>query len=110
MIQDEDFEKAISISNEGLKVDELSQIIRANLGEIFYKIGDIKKACFYFDELIDECVNFSEPYYFMGIISKEKEDFYKAKEFLNKALKYDESILSNLSKNDIENALISINH
>lgn len=109
-IQDEDFEKAISISNEGLKVDELSQIIRANLGEIFYKIGDIKKACFYFDELIDECVNFSEPYYFMGIISKEKEDFYKAKEFLNKALKYDESILSNLSKNDIENALISINH
>ncbi len=34
--------KAISISNEGLKVDELSQIIRANLGEIFYKIGDIK--------------------------------------------------------------------
>ncbi|MDV5106694.1 hypothetical protein R2R32_11870 [Clostridium perfringens] len=46
----------------------------------------------------------------MGIISKEKEDFYKAKEFLNKALKYDESILSNLSKNDIENALISINH
>ena len=93
LIQDEDFEKAISISNEGLKVDELSQIIRAN-----------------FDELIDECVNFSEPYYFMGIISKEKEDFYKAKEFLNKALKYDESILSNLSKNDIENALISINH
>ena len=110
LIQDEDFEKAISISNEGLKVDELSQIIRANLGEIFYKIGDIKKACFYFDELIDECVNFSEPYYFMGIISKEKEDFYKAKEFLNKALKYDESILSNLSKNDIENALISINY
>ena len=110
LIQDEDFEKAISISNEGLKVDELSQIIRANLGEIFYKIGDIKKACFYFDELIDECVNFSEPYYFMGIISKEKEYFYKAKEFLNKALKYDESILSNLSKNDIENALISINH
>ena len=110
LIQDEDFEKAISISNEGLKVDELSQIIRANLGEVFYKIGDIEKACFYFDELIDECVNFSEPYYFMGIISKEKEDFYKAKELLNKALKYDESILSNLSKNDIENALISINH
>ncbi|EOU1840151.1 hypothetical protein IZT14_000334 [Clostridium perfringens] len=110
LIQDENFEKAISISNEGLKVDELSQIIRANLGEIFYKIGDIKKACFYFDELIDEFVNFSEPYYFMGIISKEKEDFYKAKELLNKALKYDESILSNLSKNDIENALISINH
>lgn len=110
LIQDENFEKAISISNEGLKVDELSQIIRANLGEVFYKIGDIEKACFYFDELIDECVNFSEPYYFMGIISKEKEDFYKAKELLNKALKYDESILSNLSKNDIENALISINH
>ncbi|MDK0617872.1 tetratricopeptide repeat protein [Clostridium perfringens] len=110
LIQHEDFEKAISISNEGLKVDELSQIIRANLGEIFYKIGNTEKACFYFDELIDECVNFSEPYYFMGIISKEKEDFFKAKEFLNKALKYDESILSNLSKNDIENALISINH
>ena len=110
LIQYENFEKAISISNEGLKVDELSQIIRANLGEVFYKIGDIEKACFYFDELIDECVNFSEPYYFMGIISKEKEDFYKAKELLNKALKYDESILSNLSKNDIENALISINH
>ncbi|WCM70789.1 hypothetical protein LZD60_04610 [Clostridium perfringens] len=46
LIQDEDFEKAISISNEGLKVDELSQIIRANLGEIFYKIGDIKKLAF----------------------------------------------------------------
>lgn len=109
LIQDEDFEKAISISNEGLKIDELSQIIRANLGEIFYKIGDTKKACLYFNELIDECVNFSEPYYFMGIISKEKEDFYKAKEFFNKALKHEESILSNLSKNDIENALISIN-
>lgn len=110
LIQDENFEKAISISNEGLKIDDLSQIIRANLGEIFYKIGDIEKACFYFNELIDECANFSEPYYFMGIISKEKDDSYKAKELLNKALKYDESILSNLSKNDIENALISINH
>ncbi len=48
LIQDEDFEKAISISNEGLKVDELSQIIRANLGEIFYKIGDIKKSLLLF--------------------------------------------------------------
>ncbi len=47
LIQDEDFE-AISISNEGLKVDELSQIIRANLGEIFYKIGDIKKSLLLF--------------------------------------------------------------
>lgn len=110
LIQNEDFEKAIEISKEGLKVDDLSQIIRANLGEIFYKIGDIEKACFYFDELIDECANFSEPYYFMGIISKEKDDSYKAKELLKKALKYEESILSNLSKNDIENALISINH
>ena len=35
LIQDEDFEKAISISNEGLKVDELSQIIRANLERDF---------------------------------------------------------------------------
>ncbi|MGG5462608.1 tetratricopeptide repeat protein [Clostridium sp. B9] len=110
LIQDEDFEKAISISKEGLKIDDLSQIIRANLGEIFYRIGDIEQACFYFNELIDECANFAEPYYFMGIISKEKDDSYKAKELLNKALKYDESILSNLSKNDIENALISINH
>ncbi len=109
LIKNEDFEKAIAISTEGLKIDDLSQILRANLGEVFYRIGDIEKACFYFNDLIDECTNFSEPYYFMGLISKEKEDFYKAKENLNKALKYNESILSNLSKNDIENALITIN-
>lgn len=109
LIQNEDFEKAIRISNEGLQIDDLSQILRANLGEIFYKIGDTEKSCFYFNDLIDECANFSEPYYFMGLISKEKEDFYKAKKNLNRALKYDESILSNLSKNDIENALLTIN-
>lgn len=101
--------KALNISIEGYKYDSSNAIIRANIGEIYYKLGDTLNCILFFQELINEEVTFSEPYYYMGILEKETGNISRAKNLLELALQCKESILSNLSKNIIEKAFSELN-
>lgn len=109
LLTEGNFKKALEISIEGYKYDRSNTIIRANIGEIYYKLGDIPRCVPLFQKLIDEEVTFSEPYYYMGVLEKKTGNINRAKNLLKLALQCKESILSNLSKNTIEKAFSELN-
>ena len=63
-----------------------------------------------FTPLIDEYVNFSEPYYYSGLILAKEGNKEAATELLNKAFSLEESFLSNLNKETIKQKLEEISN
>ncbi|WP_164880614.1 tetratricopeptide repeat protein [Clostridium manihotivorum] len=100
-----DLDVALKFNEDALSKYEDSSIIRANLGEIYYKLGDYEKSKELLIKLINEHVNFAEPYYFSALILAEEDKKEASIELLRRASKLEESFLSNLNKDIIDNKL-----
>ncbi|SHE85217.1 tetratricopeptide repeat protein [Clostridium fallax] len=107
LIANKDYLKALDINNKALEY-EPSPVILANLGEIYYKLDKKDKSFEIFKSLIDENVNFSEPFFYCGLILKEKGNLSEAKAMFEKALSFPESFLSTLNLETIKKELSSL--
>ncbi|GFZ31662.1 hypothetical protein CSC2_21880 [Clostridium zeae] len=108
LINKGDLNKALEFNETALITYGSSSIIKANLGEIYYSLDNFEKAKELFTPLIDDYVNFSEPYYYSGLILAKEGNKEAATELLNRALSLEESFLSNLNKETIKQKLEEI--
>lgn len=98
-------EEALELIKEALKYDESNNILRSNFGEVNFKLGNFDIAEETFSTLINENILFIEPYYFYGLILKEKGENEKAIELLKQALDTNDSLLTTVSKADAKRIL-----
>lgn len=97
--------ESLSLIKEGLDYDENNTILKSNFAEANYKLGNISASEEYFSNLLEENVEFIEPYYFSSLILKEKGEIQKAIELLERGLEKNDSLLTTVSKDDAKKLL-----
>jgi len=100
-----DLDKALSFNKEALEYNESSTIIKDNLAQTYYHRNELEKAEDIYSKLIPENPTFAEPYYYYGLILKEKGSIDKALEMLKTAASFKESFLTDLTKEEIQNQI-----
>ncbi|SHJ97936.1 Tetratricopeptide repeat-containing protein [Clostridium cavendishii DSM 21758] len=103
-----DLQKALEFNTEALNFSDENVIISANLGEIYYKLGEKEKAEEILLPLAEQNLTFAEPYYYLALILNEKGEKENAIDLLNTALNLPESILTNLTTDQISETLENI--
>lgn len=103
------YNKALSFNLKALEFNDTSKQIRDNLAGSYYYLGYHKKAAKLYKELIEENVNFPEPYYYYALILNEREKYKSALKYLNMALEKKESHLSQLKHSDVQYMIEQIN-
>ena len=100
-----DLEKALSFNREALEYNENSSIIKDNLAQTYYHRNELHKAEEIYSKLIPESPTFAEPYYYYGLILKEKGEEDEALKMLKTAASFKESFLTDLTKEEIQNQI-----
>ena len=100
-----DYEKALDLNLEANEYDSTSSIILDNLAQSYYNLGKIKEAEEIYMDITKNNLTFADPYYYYGLILKEKGELEEAKDLFLKALSCPESFLTALDKSTIENEL-----
>ena len=78
--------------------------MKSNNGEIKFKEGNYDEASKIFYNLINEDIKFVEPFYYLGLIETKNNNFDKAKELLEKAQNLNQSLITLVKFEDIEQA------
>lgn len=102
------FDEANEYINEAMEFNSDNNIIKSNYAEICYKLEKFDEARKYFEPLIDANVSFIEPYYYTALIENKNGNFEKAIDLLRKAQGLNDSLVSLISQNDIEQAINSV--
>lgn len=102
------FDEANEYINEAMEFNSDNNIIKSNYAEICYKLEKFDEASKYFEPLIDANVSFIEPYYYTALIENKNGNFEKAIDLLRKAQGLNDSLVSLISQNDIEQAINSV--
>ncbi|MEW8956829.1 tetratricopeptide repeat protein [Clostridium sp.] len=100
-----DYERALDLNLEAKEYDSSSSIILDNLAQSYYNLGKIKEAEEIYEDITKINLTFADPYYYYGLILKEKGDLDEAKDMFLKALSCPESFLTGLNKSTIEKEL-----
>ncbi|MGL6175322.1 MAG: tetratricopeptide repeat protein, partial [Cellulosilyticaceae bacterium] len=103
------YQKALNFNLKALEFNDTSQIVRDNLAGSYYYLGYHKKAAKIYKSLIEENVNFPEPYYYYALILNEREKYKSALKYLGMALEKKESKLSELTHQEIQYMIDEIN-
>lgn len=98
-------EKALSFNLEAMDYNNDNDMIKDNLAQSYYAVGDYDKAEEIYVDLTNKNLTFPEPFYYYGLILKHKDNLAKAEEMFKKALTLKESFLSELKKEKIEEEL-----
>lgn len=102
------FDEANEYITEAMEFNSDNNIIKSNYAEICYKLKKFDEAKKYFEPLIDLNVRFIEPYYYTALIENKNGNFEKSIDLLRKAQGLNESLVSLISENDVEQALNSV--
>ena len=108
LIIDRNYDEALTYTQKGLKYNKDSNVLLSNEAEIYYKLGNYKKAEELFAPLIEDNVKFAEPYYYTGLLCKERGEKEKAMDLLEKVLDCNDSLLTTVSKEDAQNILSAL--
>lgn len=108
LIQKGDLENAFNINLEGTKIPNSTKVITTNLGETYFRQGEIDKAADIFTSQIKEKVKFVEPHYYMGVIQHMRGEDETALRTLESALYCPKSLLTSISAEDIKNRIFEI--
>ena len=82
-----------------------STVLLSNEAEVYYKLGNFQKSEELFKPLIDKKVKFAEPYYYTGLLAKERGEREKAIDLLEKVIDCNDSLLTTVSKEDAQEIL-----
>jgi tetratricopeptide (TPR) repeat protein len=88
-----------------LEYDEDDPVILDNLGQIYYRMGQVDKAKDFFERAEEEKDDQAVTLYYLGLIYSLEGDKERAREKLNKALTCNITPLSAITLEDIEEAL-----
>lgn len=97
----EDYEKAIDITKEALEEDPEHAPALDNMGQIYFRQGDLEKAEEYFLKALNH-KDMVDSKYYLGLIYEEKGDREKAVEYFSKAFESKISRFSTVNKDDLE--------
>ncbi len=108
LVCNEEYDKAIELCNKAHKLYPNSLVIRDNLATAYFYTYEDKKARKLYKELIDQYVNFPEPYYYYGRIAYDDEKYKLALKYLNIALEKPASYLSHLQSEFIQELIYEV--
>lgn len=100
-----DLDKALQFNLEAYDYNNKNAVILDNLGQTYYLKGEYDKACEVYDELMKSNPTFPEAYYNYGLVLLEKGETIQALEMMEKALTYDFSFLSTVTRQEIESKI-----
>ena len=102
-------DEALILLDQASDFDNNSNIIKSNLAEANFKTNNYKISEEIFEELINTNIQFIEPYYFYSKILISKGEIEKALLLLEKALNTNDSLLTTVTKDDVQELLNSVN-
>lgn len=99
------YERALAINLEAYDYNSSSNVISDNLGETYYHLGDYAKSAEIYESLVEKEPKFPEAYYHYALTLIKQDNKEKALKNYKKALEFPESYLSNITHEDIKNAI-----
>ena len=102
------FDEAKELIEEGLEYNDISKVLKSNLAECTYLSGDEDTASELFKVLVEEKVNFMEPYYYTGICLHKNKNYPEAIDMFNEALNKNDSLVSLVTRAQVEKALEAV--
>ena len=105
LIMNKNYDEALEYIKKGLDYNKDSNVLLSNEAEVYYKLGNFQKSEELFKPLIESKVNFAEPYYYTGLLAKERGEREKAIELLEKVVDCNDSLLTTVSKEEAQEIL-----
>jgi len=110
LILNNELEKALEVNLEGYDYDSTNDVICDNLVQNYYMLGNYEESIKYAEEIMEREPASPVPYYnyaktLIAVGNKEK-----AGELLKKALQYSFSNLAGITKEDVEQLLLSLDN
>lgn len=105
LIMNKNYDEALEYIKKGLDYNKDSNVLLSNEAEVYYKLGNFQKSEELFKPLIESKVNFAEPYYYTGLLAKERGEREKAIELLEKVIDCNDSLLTTVSKEETQEIL-----
>lgn len=105
LIMNKNYDEALEYIKKGLDYNKDSNVLLSNEAEVYYKLGNFQKSEKLFKPLIESKVNFAEPYYYTGLLAKERGEREKAIELLEKVIDCNDSLLTTVSKEETQEIL-----
>ena len=105
LIQKGDLDKALEFNLKASDYNSSNTIIMDNLGQTYYLKGNYDRAVEIYENLMESNPSFPDAYYNYALVLKAKDEFEKALETAKKALTYELSFLSTITKSQIDNLI-----
>ena len=105
LIMNKNYDEALEYIKKGLDYNKDSNVLLSNEAEVYYKLGNFQKSEELFKPLIESKVNFAEPYYYTGLLAKDRGEREKAIELLEKVIDCNDSLLTTVSKEETQEIL-----
>ena len=105
LIMNKNYDEALEYIKKGLDYNKDSNVLLSNEAEVYYKLGNFQKSEELFKPLIESKVNFAEPYYYTGLLAKERGEREKAIKLLEKVIDCNDSLLTTVSKEETQEIL-----
>lgn len=108
-IANNEIDKAVKLSEEGIKFNEDDMVTADNLGQAYIISGMLDEAQSLYDELFKKNPRFIEPYFNYGTLLEKRGELAEAKEYYQKALLCDEKYMSTVTHDTVNEAIGRIN-
>ena len=105
LIKKGDLNRALEFNLEAYDYNSSNAVILDNLGQTYCLLGEYEKAAEIYEKLMQSKPSFPEAYYNYGLVLAHKGEREKALKIIRKALDFDVSFLSTVSKDEIESAM-----
>lgn len=100
-----DLEKALAFNLEAYDYNNSNSVIVDNLAQNYYLLGELDKSEEIYEKLMSQNPTYPEAYYNYGLTLEAKGKIDKALEIMEKALNFQFTFLSTVSREDVENKL-----
>ena len=103
-------DKALKFNQEAYEYNDSNSIIMDNLGQAYYLNGDYSKAAEIYEKLMAANPTFPEAYYNYGLVLLAMGKKEEALEMMKKALNYDFTYLSTVTKENVEEKIREVQY
>lgn len=109
LIQSGNLDRALDVNVEGSYLKNTTNVIKTNLGETYYKLGQRKKSAQIFTEQVTKKkVKYIEPHYYLGVLLAEQGNTKEAISTLESALFCPKSLMTSVNKDMVRKAILDI--
>ena len=104
-ISNNEVDKAIELSKEGIEYNPDDLITLDNLGQAYIVSGNLDEAQKIYDGIFEKSPNFIEPFYNYAVLLEKRGELSQAKEYYEKALSCAEKYMSTVTHEQVNAAL-----